>query len=188
MQTQTNKLTEFVWSLLFLFARYKVQGCLVNKLNLNSSHVHFWNMSLKILYRARLKQGGWSGIRLTLSKCEMYPPKTAFFPPEIFWHCVEQTHRESSYAKLYRGLPPSRFSKRDPDSSHLALEKQGAQWSFQLSKYLEVSWFSLVFFMTVMSNFFLKRKCVACVYIRSRLSWTQGARVKVEVSQLKVTL
>ena len=44
------------------------------------------------------------------------------------------------------------------------------------------------FFMTVMSNFFLKRKCVACVYIRSRLSWTQGARVKVEVSQLKVTL
>ena len=109
MQTQTNKLTEFVWSLLFLFARYKVQGCLVNKLNLNSSHVHFWNMSLKILYRARLKQGGWSGIRLTLSKCEMYPPKTAFSPLKFFDIALSRRIARAHTQNFKGAYPPAVF-------------------------------------------------------------------------------
>jgi hypothetical protein len=70
--SNTNKQVYWVVGNLFhLFARYKVQGGLWNKLNLNHPMFNFGTCLWYFWYRARLKQGGWSGIWLTLSKCEM---------------------------------------------------------------------------------------------------------------------
>ena len=109
MQTQTNNLLSCL-KFVVLFARYKVRGCLSNKLNLNSPHVLFRTCFFNnCLYRARLKQGGWSGIRLTLSKCEMYPPKTAFSPLNFFDIALSRRIARAHTQNFKGAYPPGVF-------------------------------------------------------------------------------
>ena len=174
MQTQTNNLLSCL-KFVVLFARYKVRGCLSNKLNLNSPHVLFRTCFFNnCLYRARLKQGGWSGIRLTLSKCEMYPPKLRFSPPESFNFGWADALREL-IRKNFKGAYPQAVFQNGILTHPILRWKTKCPVKFSVVEIFG----SLVIqriFMTVMSkNFWRKRKCVVCVFIRSRFSWTQGA-------------
>ena len=111
MQTQTNKLTEFVWSLLFLFARYKVQGCLVNKLNLNSSHVHFWNMSLKNFVPRSPQTGRVEWDSTYTFEVWDVPAQNCVFPP---WNFLTLRWADASrelIRKTLKGPTPQPFFK-----------------------------------------------------------------------------
>ena len=87
-----------------------------------SSHVQFWNMFMIIFgtVLASNREGGvgfdlhFRSVRCTRPNC--------VFPPKNF--SSRSSRRIARALPHNRGLSPSRFSKRDPDSSHLALRNK----------------------------------------------------------------